>query len=141
MISRSLALACSPVAAFSAFTNAEEVLTWWGDDASYRTTEWQSDAKPGGAWRARFASPDGQSFAASGTYTAVENPAVLNWTWVADWSPASVKRISMRFEAQDFGTSMTVTSDGDGDEQDQAQDGRGWDQILGWLGDYLSRPS
>ena len=138
MSSRSLTLNGSPSAVFSALTKAEEVTTWWGDDSSYRTVEWKADVRPEGEWSARFASPDGQGFSSSGTYTAVHNPDVLDWTWVADWSPTAVKQIAMRLEAQGDGTRMIVTTGGHRDEQERLEDERGWDQILGWLADYLA---
>jgi len=139
MIRRSLKLHCPPAAAFSAFTSAEEITTWWGDDNSYRTVEWQASAEAGGAWRALFASPQGQTFSSSGIYTAVEHPTVLDWTWAAEWDPAAIKKISMRFDSEGAGTRMTVISEGHASEEEQNEDERGWDEILGWLTNYLSR--
>jgi uncharacterized protein YndB with AHSA1/START domain len=139
MIRKFLTLDCSPAAAFSAFTDEKEVTRWWGSDAVYRTVGWKGDPRPGGQWRAKFSTADGQSFGASGEYVQVEAPSVLDWTWAADWDPAAVKHISMRFEAATGGTLMTITSDGNANEEERIADERGWDEILGWLANDLTR--
>jgi uncharacterized protein YndB with AHSA1/START domain len=133
MICKSLTLNCSPNTAFSAFTEEKEVTRWWGSDAVYRTVEWKADVRPGGQWRAKFSTVNGQSFGASGEYVHVEAPLVLDWTWSADWDPDAVKHIAMRFEAAAPGTLLTITSEGHANEEERIADERGWDEILGWL--------
>ena len=137
MISKYVALGCPADAAFRAFTRGEDILRWWGDEAIYRTVEWQADVRPGGAWKATFASPDGQRFTAFGDYRAVQKPSTLVWSFAADWAPGKVKQITMRFAGAPGGSVMTFASDGHTDADDRLADERGWDQIIGWFSAYL----
>lgn len=69
-VEQSVYLDCAPERAFAAFTSPTAILSWWDDDKSYRTREWNSDLRPGGA---------------SGEYLVVDPPHAVEWSWRADW--------------------------------------------------------
>ena len=65
---------------FAAWTKAEHLTKWWGDDERYRVTGWECDLRAGGKWISRGKSKDGTSFSVSGEYTRVEPPHRLTFT-------------------------------------------------------------
>lgn len=138
MISRKADLGCSADEAFAAFTDGDEIRRWWGDAVSYRTVEWHGEPIPGSRWRAVFVSADGQHFAAQGVYETVDRPAGLDLTWSADWAPGIVKHVAIRFDPGPDGTGMVVTCQGHAGDEQEAADGDGWDQLLGWFSRHVA---
>jgi uncharacterized protein YndB with AHSA1/START domain len=130
-------LDCPPDRAFAAFTSADSILSWWGDDQNYRTCEWVSDLRPGGPWRAEFETATGQRFGASGEYLNVEPPTLVEWSWRADWEETP-KRLSMEFKASESGTQLRARSEGNFNEQTEAEDRRGLSEILGWFAQHCN---
>jgi len=128
-------LDCPPPLAFAAFTSPAAVLSWWGDDQTYRTREWESDLRTGGHWRARFETAEGQSFGASGKYLVVESPNLLEWTWQADWENVP-KRLRMEFQSSGAGTQLRASSETNYNPEMRAEDERGLAEILGWFEQY-----
>jgi|SRR5947209_12141673 len=134
-VEQSVYLDCAAERAFAAFTSPSDILSWWGDDQSYRTREWDAELRNGGRWRARFETAAGQSFGASGEYLAVDRPKLLEWTWQADWENVP-KRLRMEFESAGTGTQLRATSHTNYEPEMQAEDERGLAEILGWLEQY-----
>ena len=48
---------------------------------TYRTTDWDSDLRVGGRWRATGRSKDGQAFSVEGEYLELEPPRKLVQSW------------------------------------------------------------
>jgi uncharacterized protein YndB with AHSA1/START domain len=134
-VEQSIYLNCPLERAFQAFTSPSAILCWWGDDQNYRTCEWQSELRRGGAWHGRFEAAGGQMFGASGEYMAVDPPRLVEWTWRADWEDVP-KRLRMEFEPSGSGTQLHATSDAPYGPAMRAEDERGLAEILGWFERY-----
>jgi uncharacterized protein YndB with AHSA1/START domain len=126
---------------FAALTVPEEVVRWWGSDDTYRTTEWDSDLRVGGRWRAAGRSKDGQVFTVEGEYLELEPPRKLVHSWKPVWDNGNVTTVTYRLETVDGATRVTVRHDGFV-ARPQACDShrQGWERVLGWLRGYASAP-
>jgi uncharacterized protein YndB with AHSA1/START domain len=129
-------LQCSPDEAFRSWTDADEIVRWWGNPAMYRVVTWKADLVEGGAWRARFQAAEGAEFGAGGTYVAVSPPGKLEWTWRADWNPDVTTLLRMSFAANAGGTVLTLRCDGLPSHAAEEEAERGWREIAGWLQKY-----
>jgi uncharacterized protein YndB with AHSA1/START domain len=129
-------LHCSPAEAYRSWTDADEIVRWWGDPHMYRVVTWKADLVEGGVWRAGFEAADGAEFGAGGTYTAVSPPCTLEWTWRADWDPDVTTSLRMGFAANEGGTVLTLRSDGFSSHAAEKEAERGWREIAGWLQNY-----
>jgi len=66
-IVESIDIAAPPERVFPALTEAEELLAWWSEPASYPATHWEMDARRGGKWLSRWRSlADGTEFELGG---------------------------------------------------------------------------
>ena len=61
-IVESIEIEASPERVFSAWTDPEQLVAWWGDDKTYHTTSWESDLRVGGKWIARGKALDGSPY-------------------------------------------------------------------------------
>lgn len=123
-----------PERVFRALTTPEELLRWWGAEGEYRTTEWEYDPRPGGAWRAGGKSADGKDFAVSGKVIEIDRPRKLVQTWKPDWDGGNETRITFTFEAIPEGTRLTLRHEGFAGRPDScAAHSTGWERVIGWL--------
>jgi uncharacterized protein YndB with AHSA1/START domain len=126
---------------FAALTVPEEVVRWWGSDDTYRTTEWDSDLRVGGRWRAAGRSKDGQAFTVEGEYLELEPPRKLVQSWKPVWDSGHVTTVTYRLETVDGATRVTMRHDGFvGRPQACDSHREGWERVLGWLSGYMSPP-
>lgn len=141
LVLASVEIAAPPERVFDALVKADDVLHWWGSDDTYRTTEWEADVRPGGAWRAGGRMPNGSTFAVHGKFLEVAQPHRLVLTWRPDWDGENETRITYLLEPIETGTRLTVRHEGFADRVAVCRShGDGWRYVLGWLDAYL-RPS
>jgi uncharacterized protein YndB with AHSA1/START domain len=132
-------IAASPERVFRSLTEPEEILRWWGAEGVYRTTEWTTDLRVGGRWRAGGKSADGQSFSVCGTILEIDPPRKLVQTWKADWDGGNETKITYSIDPVASGTRVTVRHEGfTGRPESCADHAQGWERVLGWLSAHLS---
>jgi len=99
-------VAATPERVFAAWTDAEQLAAWWWPQLA--GTTYDVDARPGGHYR--IASP-AIGATVTGTYTEVDPPRRLVFTWVwDDGDPEDVVEdtVVVTFEPEDAGTRVTV---------------------------------
>lgn len=128
-----------PQRVFDAWTDPQQLLAWWGDDATYRGTRWERDLRVGGKWRSEGQAASGKSFAVWGEYTRVEPPRVLAFTWIHDWDEGKRPETNVLIELSRTasGTHLRLTHSGFASEPMRDDHHKGWKQVLGWLQRYL----
>jgi uncharacterized protein YndB with AHSA1/START domain len=130
-------IATPPERVFRALTT-DEVIEWWGSDATYRTTSWRADVRVGGTWRASGVGNDGAAFEVHGEYTTVDPPRRLEQTWEAAWDPGASTRLAYMLEPIPGGTRLTLRHEGfAGRAATCSAQTSGWEHVLGWLDAYL----
>ena len=132
-------IAAPPERVFEAWTDPQQRLAWWGDDAAYRGTGMQSDLRVGGKWRTEGKSADGKPFAVWGEYTRIEPPKALGFTWNHDWGQSGLPPTNVLIEltATSSGTHVTLTHSGFTSAPDRDSHNQGWQRVLAWLNSYL----
>jgi len=128
-----------PARVFEAWIDPAQRLAWWGDDATYRGTRMESDLRVGGRWFTEGKSTQGKPFSVYGTYTRVEPPAALGFTWNHDWGtpPEPESHVLIEFIATSSGTHVVVTHSGFASAPSRDAHNQGWIRVLGWLRGYL----
>ncbi len=138
----SVDIAATAERVFSAFTNPEEVVRWWGSDDLYRTKTWTSELEVGGGWRADGVSADGTPFVVKGEYLEIDPPRKLVQTWKADWDGGHVTTLTVLFEPIAGGTRVTVRHEGfSGRVESCRGHGEGWARVLAWLTAHVEPPA
>lgn len=118
---------------FAALTDPDQLPKWWGQDGMYHTTSMTRDLRPGGAWETVGTGADGSTFSVGGTYTTVEPPHRLGFTWKPTWESFET-RVEYSLSAIDGGTRLTVRHSGFGEHAASCENhGKGWERVLGWL--------
>ena len=105
-ITISRTVAATPERVFAAWTDADQLAGWWWPQLG--GTTYDMEARPGG--RFRIHSPE-LGATVSGTFTEVERPRRLTFTWVwqDDGEPASEEDVVVvRFEPEGDATTVTV---------------------------------
>jgi uncharacterized protein YndB with AHSA1/START domain len=121
---------------FGALTDPNELPKWWGQAEMYQTTAMMADLRPGGEWRTDGVGADGAPFHVGGTYTAVEAPHRVEFTWKPSWEDIET-HVSYTLQAIDGGTRVTARHSGFGDHAAACGDhANGWERVLGWLTTY-----
>ena len=117
---------------FQALTNPTELLAWWGDRATYPSTQWELDLRVAGGWRSHWRGPDGQTFALGGEILELRPPHLLVYTWWDeryDGLPYTIVRYDIA-ETRG-GVTVTVTHSGfDAARRDFAEYHGGWSTVL-----------
>jgi uncharacterized protein YndB with AHSA1/START domain len=123
---------------FQAWTERDRIREWMGPHG-FTTTLFESDARPGGAWRARMRGPDGQELGQHGLVRALSPPRLFAFTqqWEDEGSLETLVtigfserggRTTMRFQQGDFDTSEARNSHEEG-----------WSESFDRLEAYLKR--
>lgn len=123
---------------FAAFTNPSERVIWWNPpDGRFRTTDMESDLRPGGKYLMRGTRQDGSAFTIRGEYRAVERPALLVFTWLPDWQgDATESLVRVEFAEANGVTLVRLTHSGLTTDRSRTSH-RGWPQLLTLLRTYV----
>jgi uncharacterized protein YndB with AHSA1/START domain/uncharacterized protein YciI len=126
---------------YAALTRGDEIVKWWGSDELYRTTEFTSELRPQGAWKASGVGADGSPFTVGGEYLVVEPPHRVTFTWKPEWDGGHVSTVTYRLEAMPGGTRLVLRHDGLAGRPDSCRGhSQGWERVLGWLTAHAAQP-
>jgi len=123
-------------AVFDAWTSEEVIRRWWQAEREWETPEAVVDLRVGGAVRVVMRDTDGDEHGGGGTYTEIERPTRLAFTWTWDGS-ARQTLIEVDFEQSGTGTTVRFTHSGLADEETVRDHEYGWSNILEALRHYL----
>jgi uncharacterized protein YndB with AHSA1/START domain len=131
-------LPATPEAVFAAWTEADQVLAWWGDVGVYRTTVWTADVRVDGVWHAQFNDVAGDVSDAEGRYLTVERPNRLVWSFCSSWEPGAETTVDMSFAAAPGGSTLHLRQSGFASADSRDTSAEVWPELVGWLRDYLA---
>lgn len=113
-------------AVFDAWTSEEVMRRWWHVGREWATAEAQVDLRVGGAVRVVMRDPDdGAEYGGGGTYTEIDPPTRLAFTWLWD-GEAHRTLIEVDFEETDGVTAVRFVHSGLWDEEIVRSHERGW---------------
>ena len=117
-------------AVFDAWTTEEVIRRWWQAQRGWETTEAEVDLRVGGALRVVMRDPAKDvDYGAGGTYTEIERPTRLAFTWTWDGDTRRTL-IEIDFEEADGITTVRFTHSGLWDEDAVRSHEDGWSGIL-----------
>jgi uncharacterized protein YndB with AHSA1/START domain len=129
-----------PVAAekvWRAWTDPQTLSAWFGPGEPNSVTHAEMDVRPGGGYRIRFHTPDGEQHEVSGVYEAVEPPSRLVFSWAWRSTPERVSRVTVRLRPVSGGTELELLHDRFFDEAARVGHTRGWtatfDKLDAWF--------
>ena len=101
----------SPDAAFQAWTDPEQVNSWWGP-AHVTCSQCDIDLRVGGAYSIANQLPDGSVLWIAGEFVRVEEPHLIEYSWQTgpepDYGPGDGQRVTVRFVASGAQTEVIV---------------------------------
>ena len=132
-------IATTPEKVFDALIDPAQLVEWWGSPDTYRTFNWQVDARPGGAWSCNAQGPAGPVSTVSGRYLVVDPPHKLSYTWNPSWQPGEESQVHYTLEAIPSGTRVSFRHEGFATAKSREGHTMGWMRVVGWLQNYLQR--
>jgi len=132
-------IAADPQTVFAAWTEADRMRAWFCPEG-VTVEEVETDPVPGGAYRVRMRSGEGDVYTARGTYREVDPPRRLVFTWDWDEEEHAVGETVVTVELRkiDGGTELVLTHEGF--PTAEARDGHeeGWASCLDRLEPHLA---
>jgi glutathione S-transferase len=123
---------------FAAWTSEEVLRRWWQAERGWETTEAVVDLRVGGAVRVVMRDPaQDAEHGGGGTYTEVDPPTRLAFTWLWDGDTRRTL-IEIDFEEAGGATTVRFTHSGLWDEEAVRSHEYGWGNILDNLGRMLA---
>lgn len=114
-------------AVFDAWTSEEVMRRWFHAEHHWETPEAQVDLRLGGAVRVVMRNPDdGTEYGGGGTYTEIDPPTRLAFTWIWDDDEARQTMIELDFEETDGATTVRLTHSNLRDEDSLRSHEDGW---------------
>ena len=113
-------------AVFDAWTSEEVLRRWWHTEHDWETSEAEVDLRVGGAVRVVMRDPAKDlAHGGGGTYTEIEPPTRLAFTWIWDGDTRRTL-IEIDFEETDGVTTVSFTHSGLWDEEAVRSHEDGW---------------
>ena len=117
-------------AVFDAWTSEEVIRRWWHTELGWETAEAEVDLRVGGVVRVVMRDPNKDvEFGGGGTYTEIEPPTRLAFTWIWDGDTRR-SLIEIDFEEADGITTVRFTHSGLWDEEAVRSHREGWDMMF-----------
>jgi uncharacterized protein YndB with AHSA1/START domain len=117
-------------AVFEAWTSEEVLRRWWHEEHDWETTEVEVDLRVGGALRVVMRNPHKDAvYGGGGTYTEIERPTRLAFTWIWDGNTRRTL-IELDFEETDGITTVRFTQSRLWDEEAVRAHERGWGKFF-----------
>jgi uncharacterized protein YndB with AHSA1/START domain len=117
-------------AVFEAWTSEEVLRRWWHTEHGYETSAAEVDLRVGGTVRVVMRDPENDTeYGGGGTYTEVEPPTRLAFTWTWD-DETRETLIEIDFEERDGITTVRFTHSGLWDEEAVRGHEDGWGKLF-----------
>lgn len=132
-------LKAAPERVFRAWTEPGQLARWLGPPG-YTCPTHELDARPGGAYRIVMRSPEGEEHTVSGTYTQVDPPRRLAFTWGSECAGgrAIESAVDLAFSAHPDGTLLVLTHRRLPTVESRDSHARGWAGCLDSLTAFLA---
>jgi uncharacterized protein YndB with AHSA1/START domain len=117
-------------AVFEAWTSEEVLRRWWHTEHGWETSEAEVDLRVGGTVRVVMRDPEKDvAYGGGGTYTEVDPPRRLAFTWTWDGDTRRTL-IELDFEERDGVTTVRFTQSGLWDDDAVRSHEEGWGKLF-----------
>jgi uncharacterized protein YndB with AHSA1/START domain len=130
-------LKAPPAKVFSAWTDPEKIMQWFGPGA-VRCTQVQFEPRVGGRYMIAATAPDGKKHQVDGVIREFVPNKKLVYTWAWHSTPERESLVTVEFKADGDGTLLTLTHEQffDDDARDRHQ--QGWSGALDKLEAFVA---
>ncbi len=95
---------------WEAWTNQDQIITWWGPNG-FTTSSQEISIKPGGVWRFIMHGPDGTDYPNKIVFGSVEHPSYIEFTHSDDGAGnQDAFQSTVTFEEHEGNTKVTLRS-------------------------------
>lgn len=120
-----------------AWTDPTEMIKWYAPE-QLTTPEADVDLKVGGSYRIVMEGDDGKHTAV-GTFTTVEEPHTLSFSWKWEESPEAETHVTILLEeVAENQTKVTLRHEGFADEKSAQMHTKGWESTYNKLEKYVA---
>lgn len=124
---------------FEAWVEPEQLTRWWGpEDATCGEAE--IDLRVGGAYRISNEFTDGRIIWISGEFERITPPHELVYSWLVENVTDIPERVTVRFQAVEGATEVTIIHDRITDPEIRASHEAGWNGCLAGLAEFTEVP-
>ena len=126
---------------FAAWTENHHLERWQGAPEGFTVTTELSDIRPGGAYRIRMRSPEGEVHRLQGVYREIVPPERIVFThaWLdADGTPGQETLVTLTFAERGGKTELTLRQTGFRSEASRDGHAEGWASTFNRLARYLN---
>jgi uncharacterized protein YndB with AHSA1/START domain len=129
----------APEKVWRAWTDPQALSAWFGPGEPDSVTLAELDVRPGGRYRVRFHTPDGEEHEVAGSYEVVEPHAklVFNWAWRS--TPDRVSLVTVLLRPVAGGTEMDFRHERFFDQKAREGHAHGWGLALEKLDAWVRR--
>lgn len=128
-----------PQRVFDAWTDPAMIMKWWGA-GGITCPQAEVDLTVGGSYRIANRTPDGHTMWIAGTFTHIDRPSALVYTWamepVEPDQPHSI--VDVQFERSPGGTTVTINQSRIATVEARDMHLHGWNGCLEGLGTLLT---
>jgi uncharacterized protein YndB with AHSA1/START domain len=116
----------APEKVWRAWTDPQALSAWFGPGVDNSVAQAQLDVRPGGTYRIRFHTPDGEEHEVCGQYEVVEPLRKLVFSWAWRSTPERVSRVTVSLQPVPGGTELELLHERFFDAAAGANHRRGW---------------
>ena len=127
----------TPERLFAAWTDPLQLVAWWGP-AGVECVGAEVDLRVGGAYRIGNLLPDGMTIWIVGTFSAIDRPRLLVYSWLIEKMQGVAETVTVRFEARGAETEVIVTHEKIPNQAQKDQHADGWKGCLNGLVEYTT---
>lgn len=131
----------APEKVWRAWTDPQALSAWFGPGEPDSVTLAELDVRPGGNYRIRFHTPDGEEHEVSGRYEEVDPHRRLVFSWAWRSTPERVSRVTVVLRAAGGGTEMDFLHERFFDRDARERHAHGWTLALEKLDAWVRRPA
>lgn len=131
-------LKASPAKVFSAWTEPEKIMQWFGPGA-VRCTQAQFEPRVGGRYMIAATAPDGEKHQVGGVIREFVPNKKLVYTWAWHSTPERESLVTVEFKADGDGTLLTLTHEQFFDDHARDRHQHGWSGALDKLEAFIAR--
>jgi uncharacterized protein YndB with AHSA1/START domain len=118
---------------FRAWTEGEALKRWFHPRDDMATVVAEVDLRVGGRYRIVMQEPSGEQHRVGGVYREIVPNAALVFTWAWESTPERESLVSLRFDAAEGGTRLTLVHEKFADEAARDRHAEGWAGCLAML--------
>lgn len=125
---------------FSALTDPQQVVRWWGSPEIYRVRRFELEPRVGGQWKLCAEGWAKETFHVSGTVLVYDPPHSLAFSWNPSWQKLGPTIVRFEVVPDTRGSKVRLVHEGFSRDRPGLEEHRhGWPLVLDWLQGFLDR--